>query len=108
MLKLKEKISLKTYRGHIRNHAELCEELEISTSLPREDKEKEIIIKAYEKWGYNLAEHIYGMFSLALFDEEKQELFCLRDQFGTKPFYYYLTDEGTLLYGTTIREIMAQ
>ena len=38
----------------------------------------------------------------------KQELFCLRDQFGTKPFYYYETADGELLYGTTIRQIMEQ
>lgn len=108
MLELKQKITLKTYRGHIRNHAELCKELDVSPLLSREEMEKELIIKAYEKWGYNLADHIYGMFSLALFDEETQELFCIRDQFGTKPFYYYLAENGELLYGTTIREIMAK
>ncbi len=108
MVSLKEKIILKVYRGHIRNHIELCNLLEISPSLPRDEKEKEIIIAAYKKWGYEMANHIYGMFSFALWDEEKQQLFCLRDQFGTKPFYYYLTDDNTLLYGTTIREIMAQ
>ena len=106
MVEVKEKISLKTYRGHIRNHEELCRELNISTTLSREEKEKEIIIKAYKKWGCELACHIYGMFSFALWNEEAKELFCLRDQFGTKPFYYYLTEDNTLLYGTTIREIM--
>lgn len=40
--------------------------------------------------------------------EEEQKLFCLRDPFGTKPFYYYETEEGHLLYGTTIRKIMEQ
>ncbi len=108
MLAVKEKVILKVYRGHIRNHAQLCEELGIDPSLPREDKEKAIIIKAYKKWGHDLASHFYGMFSFALFDEETEELFCLRDQFGTKPLYYYLTEDNTLLYGTTIREIMAQ
>ncbi len=108
MISTKEKATLKVYRGHIRNHRELCEELGISTTLPRDKREREIMVKAYEKWGYSLADHIYGMFSLALFDEEKQELFCLRDQFGTKPFYYYLTEDNKLLYGTTIKEIMVQ
>lgn len=108
MLDLKQKISLKVYRGHIRNHAELCETLNINSSLSREEMEKEIIIKAYLKWGYELANHIYGMFSFALWDEENSQLFCLRDQFGTKPFYYYLTDDNNLLVGTTIKEIMAQ
>ncbi len=108
MLNVKEKITLKVYRGHIRNHKELCRELDISPSLPREDMEKEIIVKAYQKWDYDLASHIYGMFSFALWDEEKEELFCLRDQFGTKPFYYYLTENNEFLCGTTIKEIMAQ
>lgn len=41
-------------------------------------------------------------------DESEEKLFCLRDQFGTKPFYYYETADGKLLYGTTIRKIMEQ
>lgn len=32
----------------------------------------------------------------------------LRDQFGTKPFYYYETEDGELLYGTMIRDIIDQ
>ncbi len=108
MLKLKEKVDLKVYVGHIRNHRELCEILDIPTSLSREETEKQIILRAYEKWGYDMASHIYGMFSFALWDEEKKQLFCLRDQFGTKPFYYYLTKDNNFLYGTTIKEIMAQ
>ncbi len=99
-------IILKTYSGHIRNHKSLCEELGIDTTLPREKKEEQIIIAAYKKWGGEMANHIYGMFSFALYDTDTDTLFCLRDQFGTKPFYYYVTDDGKLLYGTTIREIM--
>ena len=101
-------VVLKTYSGHIRNHKSLCEELGIDANLPREQKESQIIIAAYKKWGGDMANHIYGMFSLALYDTDTDTLFCLRDQFGTKPFYYYLCDNGTLLYGTTIREIMAR
>ena len=108
MVSVKEKLILKCYRGHIRNHTELCEILGVDPSLPREQKEKEIIINAYKKWRYEFPNHIYGMFSLALYDEETDETVCVRDQFGTKPFYYYLTDDNNLLYGTTIKEIMAQ
>ena len=48
------------------------------------------------------------MFAFALYDTETGELFCLRDQFGTKPFYYYQTADGRLLYGTMIRDILEQ
>ncbi len=36
----------------------------------------------------------HGMFAFALWDEAEEKLFCLRDQFGTKPFYYYETADG--------------
>lgn len=101
-------IEIKTYRGHIRNWAELCNILDISADLSRNERENQILIKAFEKWGYNMAEHLYGMFAFALFDTEKNELFCLRDHFGTKPFYYYNTADGSLLYGTFIRDIISQ
>lgn len=129
-------IKVKEYRGHIRNWKALCKELEIDNVMgcqkqeaceeqsvmaaavsevdedaiaaDRREREETILIKAYEKWGYNMADHIYGMFAFALWDEKEQKLFCLRDQFGTKPFYYYVTEEGELLYGTMIRQIMEQ
>ena len=99
-------IELKKYSGHIRNWISLCDELNIDNTLPRAEREEAIIIAAYKKWGGEMANHIYGMFALALYDSDTDTLFCLRDQFGTKPFYYYVTDDGRLLYGTTIREIM--
>ncbi|MDE6500573.1 MAG: asparagine synthetase B [Ruminococcus sp.] len=101
-------IKILEYRGHIRNWKKLCGELDICP-LPlseRDEREKQIIAKAYEKWGHDMADHIYGMFAFALDDNGK--IFCMRDQFGTKPFYYYLTADGKLLFGTMIRNIMEQ
>lgn len=96
------------YTGHIRNWRALCQELGIDPSLSRAQREEEILLKAYETWGGRMADHLYGMFAFALWDEEEQKLFCLRDQFGTKPFYYYRTEDNRLLTGTTIRGIMAR
>ena len=101
-------IKVKEYRGHIRNWEALCEELGIDKSLTREEREEAILIRAYETWKYDMAEHMHGMFAFALWDEAEQQLFCLRDQFGTKPFYYSVTEDGRLLYGTMIRQIMEQ
>lgn len=129
-------IQVKEYRGHIRNWKALCQELGIDNVMgcqeqenteaygimaasvcevdedaiaaARREREETILIKAYEKWGYDMADHMYGMFAFALWDDEEQKLFCLRDHFGTKPFYYYVTEEGELLYGTKIRQIMEQ
>src|SRR5699024_9499408 len=99
-------IIIQEYRGHIRNWRILCEELHVDSGLPREEREPAILAAAYQAWGTDMGNHIYGMFALALWDEEEQKLFCLRDQFGTKPFYYYETADGRLLYGTSIWHIM--
>ncbi len=101
-------IKVKEYRGHIRNWEALCSELGIDACLGRKAREEAILIKAYEKWGHDMANHFHGMFAFALWDEEKEKLFCVRDQFGTKPFYYYETEDGRILYGTMIRKIMEQ
>lgn len=101
-------IKIKEYSGHIRNWEALCKELVIDSSLSRQDREQAIIVKAYEAWGHDMANHMHGMFAFALWDEEKKKLFCLRDQFGTKPFYYYETADGDILYGASIRKIMEQ
>ena len=96
------------YRGHIRNWEALCKELSIDKNLSRQEREECILIKAYETWGHDMAMHLHGMFAFALYDETEDKLFCLRDQFGTKPFYYYITEDGRILYGTMIRKIMEQ
>jgi len=101
-------ITVKEYRGHIRNWEALCQEFGIDKGLSRKAREEEILIKAYETWGYDMASHLYGMFAFALYDDAEDKLFCLRDQFGTKGFYYYETADGRLLYGTMIRQIMEQ
>ncbi len=99
-------IEVKEYRGHIRNWEALCGELDISPALSREEREESILIRAYERWGCDMAAHMHGMFAFALWDDAAQTLFCLRDHFGTKPFYYYQTEDGTLLYGTMLRSIL--
>ena len=104
----KHMIKVQEYRGHIRNWEALCEELCIDKSLSRREREERILVRAFETWQFDMAAHLYGMFAFALWDEQEKQLFCLRDQFGTKPFYYYETEDGQLLYGTTIRGIMEQ
>ncbi len=101
-------IEIKTYRGHIRNWQALCAELGIDTGLSREAREAEILTRAYTAWGTDMASHMHGMFAFALWDTEVQKLICIRDQFGTKPFYYYQTADGRLLYGTMVRDILEQ
>ena len=95
---------LTEYRGHIRNWDALCGELSVDKALAPKERERAIILKAYEKWGRDIADHLYGMFAFAI--EDGGKIFCVRDHFGTKPFYYYVTKDNRLLYGTFIKSIL--
>ena len=97
----------KVYRGYIRGWKELSEELGL-TETSRQEREPAIIEKAYEKWGNDLPSHVNGSFAFALEDEETKTIVAMRDPFGTKSFYYYVTEDGRLLYGTSIQEVASQ
>jgi asparagine synthase (glutamine-hydrolysing) len=56
----------------------------IGHSIP----DSELILRAYAKWGLACVEHLRGDFSFAIWDASTKQLFCARDQFGIKPFYY--------------------
>jgi asparagine synthase (glutamine-hydrolysing) len=48
----------------------------------------ELILRAYTVWGDNCADHLLGDYAFAIWDGPHRRLFCARDQFGVKPFYY--------------------
>jgi len=55
-------------------------------ALPTPDAE--LILHAYDAWGEACVEHLLGDFSFAIWDAREKRLFCARDHFGVKPFYY--------------------
>lgn len=75
------------FNGEIYNYIELKEELQTSYTF-RTNSDTEVILAAYHKWGADCVLHFRGMFAFALWDEKNQRLFCARDRFGIKPFYY--------------------
>ena len=74
------------YNGEVYNYIELKKELSFYSFKTNSDTE--VILAAYKRWGKNCVSHLRGMFSFAIWDEQKQELFIARDRFGIKPFYY--------------------
>ena len=55
--------------------------------------DSELIVASYEKWGERCPEKLLGDFAFAIWDNLNQSLFCARDHFGVKPFYYFLSDK---------------
>ena len=78
------------FNGEIYNYIELKEEIGCKC---RTTSDTEVILHAYRKWGEDCVNHFSGMFAFALWDEKEQKLFCARDPFGIKPFYYCIRNE---------------
>ncbi len=97
---------IRYYSGYIRNYRKLCDELGIDSALSRKDREAEILKKAYQKWQLGMMEHIYGMFAFAIWDEQLQKLFCVRDQVGQKQMFYSVIG-GDFVCSGDINEIAA-
>ncbi|MEP7319153.1 MAG: asparagine synthase (glutamine-hydrolyzing) [Panacibacter sp.] len=78
-----------TYNGEVYNYIELRKELEHYNYQFITYTDTEVMLAAYDYWGKDCLHHFNGMFAFAILNKEKNILFCARDRFGVKPFYYY-------------------
>lgn len=79
-----------TYNGEVYNYLELREELEAKGHRFQTRSDTEVLLLGYREWGTDVLAKLNGMFAFALYDRKKDLLFCARDPFGQKPFYYLL------------------
>ncbi len=81
------------FNGAIYNYPELRQQFIDEGYNFQSEGDTEVIIKAYHKWGTDCAKHLHGMFAFAIWDENKKQLFVVRDRMGIKPFYFSRTDQ---------------
>lgn len=93
-------IQIEKFSGYI------CNKKELSTLECKKESDSEYVKAAYEKWGKEFLDHIHGMFAFVLYDDENDEIICVRDRFGNESLYYYVTDDGEFVYGLTIKDIL--
>ena len=91
------------FNGEIYNFQELKEELKEYAFSSNCDTE--VIIAAYLKWGEDCLNHLNGMFALAIYDREKEEVILARDRIGKKPLYYWLEPEQ-IVFASEMKPIM--
>lgn len=81
------------FNGEIYNARELRQELEkLGHRFGTDHSDTEVLLVGYGEWGKDLLPRLNGMWAFALYDIERAILFCSRDRFGKKPFYYAKTN----------------
>ena len=94
------------FNGEIYNYRELMEELISYGHRFWSRTDSEVILHAYEEWGRDCLQRFNGMWAFALWDSQKEELFCARDRLGVKPFYYARTGDS-FLFASEIKALRA-
>src|SRR5262249_28561440 len=76
------------YNGEIYNYIELGQELRDQGVTLRSSGDSEVLLETYARVGKEVVHRLRGMYAFAIWDTWTRELFCARDPFGIKPFYY--------------------
>jgi asparagine synthase (glutamine-hydrolysing) len=93
------------YNGEIYNYKEIREELIGLGYNFFTETDTEVIIKSYKEWGETCVTRFNGMWSFALYDQKHKKVFCSRDRFGVKPFYYYNSTDW-FAFGSEIKQLL--
>jgi len=94
-----------TYNGEIYNYIELRTELQGLGVVFETATDTEVLLNAYLTWGEDCVNHFNGMWAFAIHDTRDNTLFCARDRFGVKPFYYVDTP-AAFAFGSEIRQLL--
>ena len=94
-----------TYNGEIYNYLELRQQLEQKGYSFTSHTDTEVILAAYAEWGESCVTRFNGMWAFAILDKARQILFCSRDRFGVKSFYFIDTPEH-FAFGSEIKQLL--
>jgi len=94
------------FNGEIYNYHEIRQELEHRFRINfRTVSDTEVLLRAYEIWGIAALPRLSGMFALAIWDTQAQELILARDRSGEKPLYFHKTSQG-LIFASEIKALL--
>ncbi len=93
------------YNGEIYNFKLLKNELKKLGYNFFTNSDTEVILNGYIEWKENLPSKLRGMFAFSIYNKKEKELFCARDNFGIKPFYYYF-DNDVFMFSSEIKAFL--
>ena len=94
-----------TFNGEIYNFKEIKEDLIKKGHKFKTNSDTEVILHGYEEYKEKILDKLRGMFAFAIWDKNNQKLFCARDHFGQKPFYYGIFN-NTFMYASEIKSLL--
>ena len=94
-----------TFNGEIYNFKEIKEDLIKKGHKFKTNADTEVILHGYEEYKEKILDKLRGMFAFAIWDKNNQKLFCARDHFGQKPFYYGIFN-NTFMYASEIKSML--
>lgn len=92
------------YNGQLYNTKELRSELEENGFSFDSYSDTEVLLKSFIFWKYDVVKKLNGIFSFAIWDSKKNELFLARDHFGVKPLFYTLYN-NTIIFSSEIKAL---
>jgi len=99
-----EKVAI-TFNGEIYGYKEI--KSAVAGYNFKNESDTELIISLYHMLGTKLVKKLPGIFSFAIWDDSNETLFCARDRFGEKPFYYAIGKNGEFIFSSEIKAITA-
>jgi len=94
------------YNGELYNTEDLRQELLQAGYSFESHSDTEVLLTAYIHWREACVEKLNGIFAFAIWDEEKDHVFLVRDRLGVKPLFFYKHNEG-ILFGSEMKAILA-
>jgi len=95
------------FNGEIYNYQSLIPELQALGHVFHTRSDTEVIVHAWEAWGEDCVKRFRGMFAFALWDRNQETLFLARDRLAVKPLYYAWLNDGTFLFGSELKSLLA-
>jgi len=92
------------FNGEIYNFKEIRKELEEKGYSFKSWSDTEVIIKGYHCWGLDVVQKFIGMYAIAIYDKQKDQIVFFRDRAGVKPFYYFWKND-VFLFGSELKSL---